>query len=154
MESTVHVAEIKRFRSLASSLQAVLLVLITLYSISCGNSEEAQRKEAVQQAQFEMELQLARTDVVEKAYAEGRLGTPEKVRVEVEQYVQQAIGAGAEGDPHFLTPDGHLVPFTEQSSSQQTAFLSWITGPEVRAVVGPEMVAARDEVRRKWEQDG
>ena len=146
------VAKCKRSRRFLDFFRSLLVVSVAASFLNCIDSGDAQRKEAADQAKFELELQLARTDVAEKAYAEGRLGAPEKVRADIEQSVQYAIGAGAEGDPQFLTSDGRLIPFRNQSHSQQMAFLNWITGPEVIAVVGPEMVAARDAVRKRWKQ--
>jgi hypothetical protein len=59
---------------------------------------------------------------------------------------------GAE-DPQFVAPGGRLIPFVEQTQGQQTAFLSWINGPEVRVAVGQEIAAARDEAERELEHD-
>src|SRR5918996_4890262 len=111
------------FRTVAYVLQLIFAASVAAASVNCTDSGEAQRNQATEQTQFELELQLARTAVAEKAYAEGRLGPPERVLADIGQSVQYAIGVGAEADPQFVTPDGRLVPFREQSTSQQTAFL-------------------------------
>jgi hypothetical protein len=90
--------------------------------------------------------------VVERAYGDGRLGPAGKVQADIKKYVEEAVGRGP-GDPDFLAPDGRLIPFEQQTQGQQTAFLSWMNGPEVRAAVDPEIVAARDAAEQELEHD-
>ncbi|MGH9043181.1 MAG: hypothetical protein ACRDZ3_23475 [Acidimicrobiia bacterium] len=132
-------------------LNALLVAAVVLGAFGCGDDDEQQRRDAVQQEEDNYRLHEAGAKVVESAYDEGRLGSPEKVQADIQKYVEEAIGRGAE-DPQFVGPDGRLIPFVEQTQDQQTAFLAWINGPEVRGAVGREIVAARDEARQELER--
>ena len=118
----------------------------------CNDGVEQLRRDAVQEEKANYKLHEAAAMVVETAYAEGRLGAPEKVQADIQKYVQEAIGRGSE-DPQFVAPDGRLIPFAEQTQGQHNAFLSWINAPEIRAAVGDEVAAAKAQAELELERD-
>jgi hypothetical protein len=104
------------------------------------------------EAQKDLEVSVARANVVIKAFDSGQLGPKEQVRAEIESFNLPGPASGKV--PSIVYSDGHIIPYQDMSEIQRGHFNAWASSPKVLAVVGTEVRDAEQKVLERWATKG
>jgi hypothetical protein len=121
---------------------ALFSVLLSIVSISCSSGSDAKDEDQLDA------FARAELEIVYAAYEQGRLGTTDEVKADMEPFFNKP-GRSSEPKPF---EGSRLIPFKEMNERQQVFFSMWYQHSEnVSETVGPEILAAKEKLLR--EQD-
>lgn len=130
---------------LSRPLLLIGLVLAVTVLPACDGDDEAKRREAAIRARAERRHQVS-SEVIVRAYQEGRLGPPEEVKAEIDQVARKVMRAG-EPAPSLFDVEGNMLTYDRLHMDGRVVFTEWLrTSARLDRAVGQELIEARQTV--------